>query len=262
MKLKYLFPIIILFISCSSKEIVAFDHSYKHYAQLLQETVKDGLVDYKNIKASLPSYDSTYADFSSLDKGQYKSFTREQKIAYMINAYNFYTIKAIVDHYPVKSIKNIKGVWDDLEFPVAGEKMTLDNIEHDILRKEFKEERVHVAVVCASISCPELWDKPFLPDSLDAHLNLRAEAFARDSLRNSINFEKKEMKLSKILDWYSSDFKGKYDSDDVFPYLSGEKRSVANFIYQHLDDTTRQKFKGKKMKVGHLGYDWNLNEQK
>ena len=244
----------ILLILFSTMPVFSFDHQYTSYADFLAAHVSDGLVDYKKIKADANLIDKALNEFTSLTKPQ-------QKIAYLINGYNIFTIKAIVDHYPVKSIKDIRGVWNKLKFTIAGQRLTLDNIEHDILRKEFKEERIHVAVVCASISCPELWHQPFRPDSLHYQLTLRAQAFANDPERNEIRIEEGYFKLSKILDWYGDDFKENYSHDDNFPYLYGKKRAAANFIFEHLEPEVQKKMGTRKIKIGYLGYDWDLNEK-
>ena len=253
--------IVITIIFIVSTQAFAFDHSYTQFRRLLSETVENGFVDYKKLKNDPQLLQKGLLDFSEITKQEYETFSRPEKIAYMINAYNMYTIEGIVKAYPVKSIKKIGGFWNKAKHKVAGQLLTLDNIEHDNLRKKFKEERVHVTVVCASISCPELWDQPFTPDSLEQQLTARSQSFAIDITRNTINFEKEELKLSKILDWYGKDFKEKYSSDTIFPYLYGEKRAVANFIYMHLPSVMQAKLQNRKFKVGYLSYDWGLNEQ-
>ncbi len=250
--------IIVVMFSANS---FAFDHSYTNYRTLLAETVDNGLVDYKKMKNDSQLLQNALLDFSEVSTQEYESFSRSEKIAYMLNAYNMYTLEGITNAYPVKSIKKIRGFWNKAKHKIAGEMMTLDNIEHDNLRKKFKEERVHVTVVCASISCPELWNKPFTPDSLEQQLTARSQSFATDITRNQINFEKEELKLSKILDWYGKDFIPKYSSDAIFPYLYDEKRAVANFIYQHLPKEMQTKLQHGKFKIGYLSYDWGLNEQ-
>ncbi len=244
-----------------SNNAFAFDHTYASYKILLDETVDNGLVDYNKLQVDTKLLQNALLNFSEITKQEYESFDRSQKIAYMINAYNIYTIEGIVKAYPVKSIKKIGGFWNKAKHKVAGQMLTLDNIEHDILRKTFHEERVHVSVVCASISCPELFNKPFIPDSLEQQLTARSNRFASDTTRNKINFAKKELKLSKILDWYGKDFEKKYSDNAVFPYLYGKKRAAANFIYQHLPKEKQLKFKNIKFKVGYLSYDWGLNKQ-
>lgn len=244
-----------------SNNTFAFDHTYASYKMLLDETVDHGLVDYNKLQVDTKLLKNALLDFSEITQQEYESFDHSQKIAYMINAYNLYTIEGIVKAYPVKSIKDISGFWNKAKHKVAGQMLTLDNIEHDILRKTFHEERVHVSVVCASISCPELYNKPFRPDSLEQQLTARSIRFATDTTRNKINFAKKELKLSKILDWYGKDFEKKYSDDTVFPYLYGKKRAVANFIYRHLPQDKQAKLRDGKFKVGYLSYDWGLNKQ-
>ena len=251
----------ITFLIILSSQIFAYDHSYPQYRTLLNETVKNGLVDYKKLKTGSLLLPNALLEFSEVTQEEYNSFERSQKIAYLINAYNIYTIQGIVNKYPVKSIKDIGGFWNKTKHKVAGQMLSLDNIEHDNLRKIFHEERIHVAIVCASISCPELWNQPFTADSLDQQLILRSQSFATDNIRNMIDFEREELKLSKILKWYGKDFENKYSDGSIFPYLHGKKRAIANFIYQHLPKEQQARFTKSKFKVGYLSYNWGLNEQ-
>ncbi len=164
----------VLFAStCTTTASADFDHTYADYGHLLSTYVSSGLVDYSGMKENAVDLQKAISSLS-IAADEYGQFNDGQKISYLINAYNLFTIKAIIDKYPVKSIKDISGVWNKLRFSVAGESLTLDNIEHDMLRKEFQEPRIHVSIVCASVSCPELWDTPFTPDSLELQLNARS----------------------------------------------------------------------------------------
>lgn len=238
-----------------------FDHSYSSYARFLSKYVSSGLVSYKLIHNDSIDFENEVAEFAAVSETEFKNFNRSEQIAYFINAYNLYTIKAIVDNYPVSSIKDISGVWNRLRFQAAGRKMTLDNIEHDYLRKKFKEPRIHSAIVCASISCPELWDRPFTPDSLEWQLNYRASAFANDTNRNSVDTVRHEVSLSKILKWYGNDFIDRYKPKDRFNKLSDKKSATVNFLFQYWPEPVRQAVTTRKVKVSYKKYDWNLNER-
>lgn len=238
-----------------------FDHSYKHYNRLLRTHVSDGLVDYRAIKAEPALMDSVNARFGRLQREEYESFTREQKMAYLLNAYNFYTIVAIVHAYPVESIKDIDGVWDGMQWRAAGRSLTLDNIEHDILRKEFDDARIHAAVVCASISCPALWNEAFVADTLDIQLDLRSEAFVRDSTRNYWDTDNDKLRLSKIFDWYGKDFIAEYGHGALFGYLSDKEAAIANVYYRYSPAVVKKSLTAEEIDIDYLDYDWSLNEQ-
>lgn len=248
-------------LACTEANPRPFDHNFNRYGDLLAKHDKNGLVDYKTLAKNRTILQDIADEFGEVSRKQLDSFSDPQKIAFWINAYNFFTIQAIVDHFPVSSIKKIDGVWDRLKFSVAGKNLTLNNIEHDILRKQFNEPRIHVALVCASISCPELWNRPFVGDSLDTYLTRRSQAFANDSSRNEIDPSRSSVKLSKILDWYGDDFISLYGDEANFSYLSKKEAATVNFIFQHLSEDTRSALSDKELSVNWLDYDWNLNIQ-
>lgn len=222
--------------------------SHEIWDGLLKKHVQqDGFVDYKgfvNDRAQLDKYLSLLSSTHPDD-----SWSRAEQMAYWINAYNAFTVKLIVDHYPVASIKDIKRgipfvntVWDIKFIEIQGQKYDLNNIEHGILRKEFKDARIHAAVNCASYSCPRLRGEAFTAAKLEAQLDDAMRIFVNDPLRNQITAEKGE--LSAIFNWFSGDFK-----DDA--------GSVRAFVNQY----AKEKLKPD-AKITHLDYDWSLNDMK
>ena len=184
--------------------------THKTWNELLTKNVDaEGHVNYKGfIKDSVKF--KTY--LSALEKEAPKdSWTKDEKLAYWINAYNAFTVKLIIDNYPVKSIKDIGGslykintAWDIKFINIEGEEYDLNNIEHGIIRKDFNEPRIHFAVNCASASCPILRNEAFVGAKLDAQLTDQARTFINDGVRNKITKDKAE--LSKIFRWFSGDF--------------------------------------------------------
>jgi len=145
------------------------EFSVDPYAKALTSYVDDkGMVDYRGLKADHAALDDFTASIAHLDPKVYEGWSERQKIAFWINVYNALTLKAIIDHYPIQasylksliypqnSIRQIPGVWDKLSFPVMGRNMTLDHIEHAMLRAGFDEPRIHVALVCGAKGCPPL----------------------------------------------------------------------------------------------------------
>lgn len=141
--------------------------SFNLYGEILKQYVTgNGLVDYRRLKNNRIALDNFCASVSSLDPAIYDAWTEKGKIALWINVYNALTLKVVLDHYPIKasffesaiyprnSIRQIPGVWDKLTFPVMGRELTLDGIEHGILRSKFGEPRIHIALVCGSMGCP------------------------------------------------------------------------------------------------------------
>ncbi|MEO0336933.1 MAG: DUF547 domain-containing protein, partial [Pseudomonadota bacterium] len=212
------------------KQPVGFDHSHKLFTEVLGNFVivsgAKSTVNYKGLKKSPSQLNSYLGQLSAVSKKDYAKFSKEQKMAFLINAYNGFTLKLIIDNYPVKSIKDIGGLfsspWKKEFFKLLGGDMYLDKIEHKILRKKFKEPRIHFAVNCASIGCPALRGEAFTADRLNVQLEEQAKIFLRDSSRNSIKKSKKEIHLSKIFDWFDGDFKrgGSSVQKFVAPYMT------------------------------------------
>ena len=174
------------------------------------------------------------------------NWTNNEKLAYWINAYNAFTIKLIIDHYPLKSIKDIAGnlvminsSWDLKFFKIGGVDFDLNTIEHDILRKQFDEPRIHFAINCASISCPNLRNEAFISENLEKQLEEQAALFINDSSKNMIN--KNSLELSPIFDWFKSDFT--------------HHSSLVEFLSTYSLEPIQ-----KDAIISYLEYDWNLNE--
>ncbi|MGL1903800.1 MAG: DUF547 domain-containing protein [Fibrobacterales bacterium] len=214
--------------------------AFTEYNALLNETVCNGSVDYNHL-ASDKLLDKAKPNFNLTQK-EYHTLPDLEKLAYLINAYNFYTLKLIVDNYPVKSIKDLGGVfsspWSKEFIPLfkGFNNVSLDDIEHKMIRKEFDEPRIHFAVVCASIGCPPLRNEAFTAQNLPQQLQSQAVTFLKDPSKNYIKGTK--LYLSKIFDWYGSDFDKQHGS-----YLK--------FIQNILDT--------KHNDIEWLDYDWNLN---
>jgi len=209
--------------------------SHEIWTELLQKHVADGKVNYKGFAADKARFDE-YLNLLNTHHPNDKNWSKNEQLAYWINAYNAYTVELILKHYPIKSIKDIKkgiplvsSVWDIEFIEIEGNKYDLNHIEHQILRKEFDEPRIHFAIVCASISA----------GNIDAQLTTQARAFVNDKSKNNINSN--DAQLSKIFSWFKSDFT--------------KKTTLTEYINQYSD--TKISFGAK---VGYLAYDWGLNE--
>jgi len=200
-----------------------------------------GSVNYKAIvknKSELEAYLTVLKNAHPTAK-----WAENERKAYWINAYNAFTIKLIIDNYPVKSIKDIGGAlkspWDKSFIVIENQTYSLSDIEHKILRKEFNDPRIHFAINCASVSCPRLANHAYLPEKLDEQLNEAAISFINDKSRNNITPDL--ARLSSIFDWFTGDFT--------------KKGSLIDFLNQYskikINPTAKVKF---------LDYNWNLNE--
>ena len=214
------------------------------FDSLLKKHVSDeGFVDYpamKNDKAQLDSF-ITYLEKTSPEKSWSASKTK----AFWANAYNAYTLKLILENYPLKSITSIKmkgkDAWNIAFAKVGGKTYTLNQIEHEVLRKNFDDPKIHVAVNCASGSCPQLGNFAFTEDNYEAKTEELMKKFVNDPTRNKLS--EKKVQVSELFNWYKGDF--------------AKKGSVVAFLNKYADMEINPK-----AKVSYLKYDWTLNEKK
>ena len=234
------------------------DHSL--FNEILDEYNYSGNVDYQGLKSE-PKLEEYLKILSGTIPEKLKD--NDEKIAFWINVYNAFTIKAIVDNYPVESINDLhKGgrilghilsttIWDQDFIEINGQLYSLNDVEHEILRKEFTEPRIHFAIVCASISCPVLKNEAFTADKLDDQLQDQSLQFFKDVTKNKFDTENKMAYISKILDWFEEDF-GNND-EEILLYVSNfTDKKIALDIRNNLDDWS----------IDYLNYDWGLNDHK
>ena len=230
----------------------AFDFS--DWDSLIKKYVKpkrvDGIfinaVDYKNLKND--------RDFnkliSRLDSAQLVSLkSREEKLVFWINTYNILAAKMVTDHYPIKSIKDagsiFSRVWKKNAGHVAGKERTLNEIEHEILRK-MDEPRIHVAIVCASVSCPDLRLEAFKVNSLNEQLDDQMKVFLKSSEKGmKIDNEKNRVYLSSIFKWFEDDFES--------------RGGVLKFIANYVSPDVAKKLTRSGIKIYYLEYNWAIN---
>jgi hypothetical protein len=194
----------------------SFDHSHTLYGKILASTVvRQGaqtLVRYSELKKNPRDLDLYITELSKVTVQEYKLWSEKQKLATLINAYNAWTLKLIIDNYPVKSIKDIgpfySTPWKIKFIRWLGNERSLDDIEHSIIRKEFNEPRIHFALVCASRGCPTLQEVPFLASALDEQLQIASNSFLQDQAENRYKISGKDLtiSISKIFKWYEEDF--------------------------------------------------------
>jgi hypothetical protein len=229
-----LFFAVLPFLAVSSLEKAGPDHS--QWDRLLQKHVNEtGKVDYTGFKEDRALLDAYLAELAGFPVE--KSWPRAHKMAYWINAYNAFTIKLIVDQYPINSIRDLHdgNPWDVKWISLGEKTYSLNNIENDILRPQFKDARIHFAVNCAAKSCPPLANKAFTAKNLDELLDQQTQKFINNSRFNQI--KPGSVKVSKIFEWYREDF------DGLISYLN--KYASADIQ--------------KSAKIEYVEYDWSLN---
>lgn len=209
-------------------------------------------VNYQAIKKAPEKLKSYTAELGKVSKAEFEAYSREARLAFLINAYNAFTIEFIVDNYPVKSIKDLGSLfsspWKKKKFSLFGRNVSLDEIEHEMVRPVFREPRIHFAMVCASKGCPGLRNEPYTAEKLEAQLEDSTRKFLTDTTRNRFDREKKRLELSSIFKWYKDDF-------------VTSKGSVATFVAPYMATTRedQQAILDKNLRISHLDYDWTLN---
>ena len=237
-----------------SKEIQAttVDDEFSHelFDQVLQEHVdSQGRVNYAGLK-NAPGTLESYLDLLAVNAPSDKA-TFQTGLAFWINAYNALTIKGVVDNYPTTSVRKIKlfgGFFSRIKFQVGGRSYTLDNIEHDIIRYEYGDPRIHFALVCASLGCPILEKRAFVPETLEERLDNATAKFINNPEKVRLDRENRVLYLSRIFEWYAEDFEDTHDS-------------VINFIAEYFPETDAAFLKKEKVQLQYLEYDWSLNAQ-
>ncbi len=247
---------------------VDFDHMHSVFNNLLALHVKDGWVDYSGFSTDSKVLSGYTNMLGSMSESALDSWSCEQKLAFWINAYNAFTIEAIIERYPIRersliglssprnSILQISGIWSRLTFQAGGKKLTLGSIEHEILRKEFNEPRIHFAIVCASRSCPKLRDEAYRHDMLDDQLEKQTADFINDPYRGGRWDEtSNRLYISKIFKWFKDDFTSHGASESGNPLLVYLRPYITNASIQEAI------LREDKIEVAYLPYDWRLNEK-
>jgi hypothetical protein len=239
-----------------TKQASMNDIDHSDWNALLAKYVdKDGQVNYQAWKA-------TSADVALLDKylrhlssaRRQVAASREARLAFWINAYNAGTIRGILREYPTTSIRNHTAklwgynIWKDLKLYVGGEPVSLDAMEHEILRK-MSEPRIHFAIVCASIGCPRLLNQAYQADKLDAQLETNAKDFFSRRQNFQYDANSKQFYVSAILDWFGEDFGANQQA---------RLRRIASWLPT---PAATDAAKRNAVSVSYLDYHWNLNKQ-
>ena len=250
-------------ISCSKKPPVPtepFDNTYTIYASVLSSYIQDDKVDYQKLQTNRADLDSYINQLAGTSQKQLESMNHDEQMAYWINAYNGITLRSIIDAYPVKSIQDIKGVWKEKKWYVAEQEVSLDQIEHQILRPIFNDARVHFAVNNGSIGCPPLFHKPFRGENLQTEIEMVASNFVNNPKRHKIDFQKHTVETTEIFSWFWQDFVNNYNQF-TFKNAADIENAVLNFTYQYLDNSNKAEFDTTtNWKVSFYRYDWSLND--
>jgi Protein of unknown function, DUF547 len=260
-RLKILFAALLLLLSGLAQ--AEFDPSYAAWNRLVGKHVKwlpdnqQSRVDYAAFKVDRAALKTVLDELSAVPRSEFDAWPREQRMAFLINAYNAFTVELILSRFPdLKSIKDLgslfKSPWKIEFFTLLGERHHLDWIEHEQLRPLYKDPRVHGAVNCASIGCPALRNEAFTAARLEAQLEDGMRRFMADRTRNRVRDGRLE--VSEIFKWFRQDFEQGHQGldklEDVF----------ARYAAQLSDQPDEQaRLRERVLPIGYLDYDWSLN---
>lgn len=234
-------------------ECPPLDQTHAAWSAILARHVRDGRVDYAGLQRDDAALNAYLATLSGTCAAEYPRWTDAERIAFWINAYNAFTVRLILDHYPIASIRRIGwlpgAAFRERFIPMPGLKggvISLNDIEHGTLRSAFREPRIHFALVCAARSCPMLRDEAYRGADLDRQLDEQGRVFLRDPRKNRVDVPARTLYLSRIFDWFADDFVAQSGSVAAFvaPYLPDVGEPLTGFSVEFLD------------------YDWTLNDQK
>ena len=237
----------LIFIIFFGQQVQAEPVSHALLTELLQKHVAaSGKVNYKGIIRDSLQLNQYLKQLS--DNPPQKNWSREDQLAYWINAYNAFTLQLIIRHYPLESIKDIGSKikipfvntpWDIKFIRIGKERFDLNNIEHDFLRGKLKEPRIHFAIVCASVSCPKLLNEAYTASRIHQQLDEQARSFINDKSRNRVAANAAQ--LSQIFNWFRGDFT--------------RNGTLTEFINRYASVKINRN-----AKITYMNYNWNLNE--
>lgn len=269
---------VLAFCAVSIGEATAQGFDHAALDSVLMAFVRDSRVDYSALKADRDVLDRYLSRVGAVDGDEFRRWSEPERIAFLINAYNAYTLQMIIDHYPIEgsgffekllkpkrfafpanSIRHIDGSFDGITHRVAGQELTLDDIEHGLLRSNYNEPRIHFALVCAAVSCPPLRREAYRGARLNEQLDDQGVRFLNDPELNRFEPSEGEVQLSKIFDWFGEDF-AQFADGAVAYEGSPSVEGVLSFITRYLPARIVEFLQSGEYDVGFLDYDWTLND--
>jgi Protein of unknown function, DUF547 len=257
------------FLPVANSAAAPFDHQHSGFSALLKKHVRWNAagtatsVNYAAIKSARAELDAYTKTLSAVSSAELAKFSKAQRRAFLINAYNAFTMQLILSKYPdLASIKDLGGVfsspWKKAFVPLLGRTISLDEIEHTLIRgaADFDDPRIHFAVNCASIGCPALRPEAFTADKLDTQLLDQTQRFLRDRSRNYFDAKQNTLYLSMIFKWYGSDFeRGFLGANSVPAFVSSYAGSLG------LNKVQLAQLKAEQIELEYTEYDWLLNKE-
>mgnify|MGYP002635377660 CR=1 FL=1 len=233
-------------------QALAFDHTHARFGEFLDGAVGERRVDYEALAKRSDTLDAYLAEVAAVDAS---GFTDDQQLALYVNAYNAYTLRLILDERPLKSIFDLDAnkVWDTRKYRVAGGELTLNQMEHEHVRK-LGDGRIHAVLNCAAKGCPPLRPNPFVATDTDGQLTAGARGWAAT---NAYRLEASTLHLSQLFDWYAGDFA--HDNQGDLAGLDDKGENAVWFLAKFLPADEAKRLQKGDLTVAWTPYDWALN---
>ena len=237
--MKHISIIVLLFFGSLSLSAQDLNTFFEKTDSFFKTNVADGKVAYSKINANKETLTDVLklAETISVSKSDAKNYQ-----AFWINAYNLSVIKGIIDNYPTKSPLDHAGFFDKTTHSLGGKKITLNDIEHKLLRAQFKDPRFHFVLVCGALGCPPLISEAYLPNTLNTQMDVQTKLALNGNFLQ-VNTKKKRVQASQIMEWYKEDFTMKGETEIDFINIYRTEKIPNNF------------------KLSYFPYNWNINKQ-
>jgi hypothetical protein len=256
-------------------DVAAFFHD--KFSVILNNFIDDrGMVHYKKLRRQRLKLKALIREFDTLNPDEFKNWTKDNKIAFWLNAYNIQMLKVITDNYPIQSsrilrlypgwgpnsILHIKGIWSEYKFLVMDEEFTLSEIDKRILRRGFDDPRIFFALFRGSLSGPPLRNEPYYGHRLNEQLDDQVRRFLSNPLAFKIDTEKKTVYLSSLfqVSSYGREFLAKYATDKKFKDHDPNTRAVLNFITNYVSQDVISFLELGNYSIKYMKYDWTIND--
>ncbi len=231
-----------------------FDHEHQAWGEMLSAGVDEqGRVDYTFFQTNRKSLLNYLSMLASVTPESYRSWSRDQQLACLINLYNAQTVELVARNMPIRSIKDIgsigRGPWGQPVVSWFGRSTTLEFLQRQLIDPLFRDRRTHFALCSAAISSPALRREPYVAERLDEQLNDQRSRFLADVTKNRLDVQNGVLSLSEVFKWHGSDF-------------ADASGSVANYVLEHLPPDVKTSFDGKSVKIRYLEFNWSLNDQR
>ncbi|HLD69990.1 MAG TPA: DUF547 domain-containing protein [Candidatus Omnitrophota bacterium] len=239
-----------------------FDHSA--WDEFLKKYVNEaGEVDYDGIKedpAMLETYETQLRGFNI---NEFKTWPREERLALLLNAYHVGIIRVAIDHYPIKSIQDIPGVWDAQLIKIGNSDVafSLNRLRYQELIQTFGDEKIHLALSCGAQGCPRMKREAFDGPRVEGQLFIAANEFVNNETFNRVDREKKILWLAPIFQWYGDDFFLDFGSGEPLAQRTQQESAIISFVAYYLNDAKSVEFlEANDFKIKYFVFDWSLND--